>query len=356
MEGLIRNAVLFVVFCVASAAAWKALVRTSPIDPVPVQLPSRPKREGIYAPNDRLQKAEKLGLGLLPNPEDLALDKHKRLYTACSDGWIKRILLDQAGLRVENWTYVGGRPLGLAFGPNEELIVCDPFQGLLNVTEGKVEVLSTEVYGLKLKIVDGLDVTKEGVVYFTDASDKFQPEDFLLDCFEYRPHGRLLKYDPTTKTTTVLVTDIYFANGVALSSQQDFLIFCETLLFRCRKYWLKGENKGSVESFIENLPGFPDNIRYDGKGTFWIGIPGTRGVFWDLFAKHTSLRHVLFWLSKFIDVERFLFKNAGILGVSENGEVIAFYSDPMRHMVTGGFKIDDHLYFVSTHENSISRL
>ena len=41
---------------------------------------------------------------------------------------------------------------------------------------------------------------------------------------------------------------------------------------RCQRYWLKGEKAGSVGSFIDNLPAFPDNIKYDGKGHFWIGL------------------------------------------------------------------------------------
>lgn len=42
--------------------------------------------------------------------------------------------------------------------------------------------------------------------------------------------------------------------------------------FRCRKYWLKGERKGKLETFAENLPGAPDNINLAPDGTFWIAI------------------------------------------------------------------------------------
>lgn len=42
--------------------------------------------------------------------------------------------------------------------------------------------------------------------------------------------------------------------------------------FRCLKYWLKGENEGRAETFIENLPGAPDNINLAPDGSFWIAL------------------------------------------------------------------------------------
>lgn len=41
---------------------------------------------------------------------------------------------------------------------------------------------------------------------------------------------------------------------------------------RCKKYYIKGERKGSVDIFIDNLPGAPDNLRYDGEGHYWIAL------------------------------------------------------------------------------------
>lgn len=68
----------------------------------------------------------------------------------------------------------------------------------------------------------------DGSVYFSDASTKFGLVDWFLDALEARPHGRLLKYDPLAKKTSVVLSDLAFANGVALSPNEDFLIVCET--------------------------------------------------------------------------------------------------------------------------------
>lgn len=45
---------------------------------------------------------------------------------------------------------------------------------------------------------------------------------------------------------------------------------------RCRKYYIEGHKKGHVEKFIDNLPGMPDNIKYDGDGHYWIALPTVR--------------------------------------------------------------------------------
>ena len=42
--------------------------------------------------------------------------------------------------------------------------------------------------------------------------------------------------------------------------------------FRCLKYWLEGERKGRTETFIDNLPGGPDNVNLAPDGSFWIAL------------------------------------------------------------------------------------
>jgi len=353
-------AVVAAVLCIALAAGWKALLRTSPIDPASIDLPHPPQRLGVFAHNNRLQNAHKLGSGLISNPEDLAVDSQGRLYTGSGDGWIKRIsFVDNLDVLVENWTYVGGRPLGLAFGIHGELLVCEPSQGLLNVTEGHVEILAEEADGLKFKFADGVDASREGAVYFTDASYKYGFHDHLLDMLEYRPHGRLLKYDSSTKTTSVLLKDLYFPNGVALSAKQDFLVFCETTLYRCQKYWLEGPEKGTVESFIDNLPGLPDNIHYDGNGTFWIALATSRTLSWTIATKFPSVRHVLALIARLAPgaVIDAIVHEPSVLAVNEMGNPIALYADPnLSNQINSGLKMGDSLYYGSLTADYIGRV
>lgn len=102
---------------------------------------------------------------------------------------------------------------------------------MLNVSRhGKVRLLTDQAEGVKFRLTDSVDVAKDGMVYFTDASYKYSLSEFILDFFEGKPHGRLLSYNPRTKRTTVLVRDLYFANGVAVSPDQNSVVFCETIM------------------------------------------------------------------------------------------------------------------------------
>nr|GFA95674.1 protein strictosidine synthase-like 5-like [Tanacetum cinerariifolium] len=89
-------------------------------------------------------------------------------------------------------------------------------------------MLTNEAEGIKFGTTDGVTVAKNGILYFTDASAKYDLHNFKLDIFEGRPYGRLMSYDPCTKQTKVIARDLYYANGVEMSPDQDFVIFCET--------------------------------------------------------------------------------------------------------------------------------
>ncbi|KAL6957297.1 Protein STRICTOSIDINE SYNTHASE-LIKE 4, partial [Sarracenia purpurea var. burkii] len=103
--------------------------------------------------------------------------------------------------------------------------------GLLKVTkDGEIDLLTDEAEGVKFKLTDGVDVADNGVLYFTDASSKYRIKEFIWDALEGRPYGRFMSYDPSTQQTKVLVRDLYFANGVAISPDQSFVVFCETHL------------------------------------------------------------------------------------------------------------------------------
>ncbi|KAL7192864.1 hypothetical protein ACSBR2_024638 [Camellia fascicularis] len=294
-----------------------------------------------------LQGAEMVGVGQLFGPEDLAYDPNSGLiYTGCSDGWIKRVTVNEsvADSVVENWVNTGGRPLGLVLGHDNDLIIADANKGLLKVTsDGAIDLLTNEAEGVKFKLTDGVDITDAGMLYFTDASEKYSLNEMTQEISQGQPYGRLMSYDPSTKQTKVLVRDIYFANGVAVSPDQSFVIFCETRMRRCKRYYIQGERKGYVDTFIDNLPGIPDNIRYDGEGQYWIGLGKVTTFSWDLTQRYPLVRKVLAIIERCIGRPH-MKKNGGLLAVDLEGKPIAHYYDSGLSLITTGIKIADHLY------------
>ena len=195
-----------------------------------------PQLEGIYAVNNYLSEVEKLGKGAGLGPEDVDLDSQGRIYGSFADGRILRFAND--GSDRELFVNTKGRPLGMEFDLDGNLIIADAKQGLLSVSsDGKLTVLATEAEGNKFGFTDDLDVAKDGKIYFSDASDRYDIEDYIIDVIEHNPNGRLLVYDPETQNTKILLKDLYFANGVAVSSDRSFLLVVETSYYRVRKYW-----------------------------------------------------------------------------------------------------------------------
>ena len=106
-------------------------------------------------------------------------------------------------------------------------------------------VLTTEADGVPFKFTNDVDIAQNGIIYFTDASDKFAQKEYRDSALENRSDGRLLSYNPKTQETKVLINNLYFANGVAISSDKSFILVNETWEYRVRKYWLKGERAGN---------------------------------------------------------------------------------------------------------------
>ncbi|XP_010426697.1 PREDICTED: protein STRICTOSIDINE SYNTHASE-LIKE 4-like [Camelina sativa] len=336
------------------------LYQLDSFDPVPFPADSLISSASSIPPliNDRfLTGAEFIGVGFLNSPEDIAYHKDSNLiYTGCVDGWVKRVSIHDSVNEsvVEDWVNTGGRPLGIAFGLHGEVIVADANKGLLNISDDgkKTELLTDEAEGVGFKLTDAVVVADNGVLYFTDATYKYNIHQFIFDFLEGKPHGRLMSFDPTTRVTRVLVKDLYFANGVSLSPDQTHLVFCETIMRRCSKYYI---NEERVEVFIQGLPGYPDNIRYDGDGHYWIALISEVTTPWKLAMKYPFLRKLIYIAAKY-GVELLFIKNAGVMQVDLNGKPIALYHDhPFSH-ITSGVKIGNHLYCGNLLHSYITRL
>jgi len=93
----------------------------SPIRPLAWSPPPAPPMTGVLAPNQQLAGAE-LVTATPDGPEDITFDAHDRLYTGDESGTIYRL---SPGAAAEPFANTGGRPNGLRFAPDGNLIVAD---------------------------------------------------------------------------------------------------------------------------------------------------------------------------------------------------------------------------------------
>jgi len=343
-------AILLIIISIIILIALK-----SPIDPVAYSAPEKPAMTGVLEPNDLLQKAELLAKGKVNGPEEIAVDEKGRIYFGTPAGTISRLLSN--GI-IETFTTTGGRPLGMKFDQKGNLIVADANKGLLSVDpQGSIMILATSADGIPFKCTDALDVAKNGTIYFTDASDKFSLKDYLFDMLEARPHGRFMRYDPATGTVTVLLRGLNFANGVALSRDEDFVLVNETYTYSIHRYWLAGPKAGKSDIFIENLPGFPDNISSNGKGKFWLALFTVRNDVLDVLHQYPMIKSLLSKLpvSLWSKSKRYGF----VVALDERGNITETLQDPTgEHLydVTSAQEYAGYLYLGSSHADRIGKL
>ncbi|XP_062165724.1 protein STRICTOSIDINE SYNTHASE-LIKE 10 [Alnus glutinosa] len=253
----------------------------------------------IPGSHDQLHAAEIIQLTGAVGPESLAFDPNgEGPYTGVADG---RILKWQGDVR--GWTdfafttsarkecfrpfapeleHLCGRPLGLRFEKKTgNLYIADAYLGLqvIGPAGGLATQVVTEAEGQPLLFTNDMDIDEhEDVIYFTDTSRSFQRRQFMASILSGDKTGRLLKYDKSGKGLTVLLKGLAFANGVALSNDTSFVLVAETTTCRILRLWLHGPNAGNVDVFAE-LPGFPDNVRRNSRGEFWVALHAKKGLF-----------------------------------------------------------------------------
>lgn len=323
-----------------------------PIDPGSWTPPIAPKLEGNYQVNEKLKSIEKRYADQCHQCEDVAIDSIGNIYGGSIHGEI--LQFSPTGTRIE-LVNTGGRPLGLDFGKNGKLYIADAIKGLLelDVKTKQLQVLSTTHGGRDFKFVDDLEVADDGKIYFSDASDKFSFHEHQADLMEHRPNGRLMVYDPTTGKTDMLVDELFFANGIAVSPKQDFVLCNETAKYRVRRYWIKGPKKGTNDIFIENLPGFPDGISQGDNGIFWLALITPRQQVLDDILSQPFIRKVVMRLPKSVQVapERYSF----ILGLDHKGKILQNLQDPAGGYteITSVQQFDNQLFLGSLKEAAI---
>jgi sugar lactone lactonase YvrE len=197
------------------------------------------------------------------------------VWTGTADGGVLRVSHDgRTNTRVAE---TGGRPLGIEELPDGRLLVCDARRGLMAVdpASGGVETLLTHVEGRPMRFCNNAAVATDGTVFFSDSSTQHGIEDWKADLVQKGRTGRLFRRD-VDGTVTRLLDGLAFANGVALSSDESFVVVAETSARTLVRHWLSGERAGTRDLLCQALPGYPDNIARGSDGLVWVAIASPR--------------------------------------------------------------------------------
>ena len=127
-------------------------------------------------------------------------------------------------------------------------------------------------------------------------------------------------YDPAKRKTTTLLKGLSFANGVAVSHDQNYVLVNETGEYRIIRFWITGPKKGKTEPLIEALPGFPDNISTGLDGRYWVALISPRNNLVDNLADKPFLRKMVQRMPAFLRPKAVSYGH--IIAVDGKGKVL----------------------------------
>lgn len=300
------------------------------------------------------QKSERILNNYIIGPESIA-QRNDKLYVGTADGRLLEVGdldTDAPSLRfITRFAESGaddcydnqyhklnrcGRPLGLRFDSQGYLVVADGVFGLyrVNVTHGAKKPLAAfppDLKGIYNDFV--IDPTDENIIYVTISSTRWGLDQVPWSLVEHENTGLVVAVNIKTGVITRLADGIYFANGIELTADKQYLLVSECSNYDILKISLDhmhrvisgAEPASSLkkEVFAQNLPGEPDNIRLF-NGNIYVAFAITRAkgrTLSDLMSRLPIVRKAFgrfcFLISQVLDfVNRQISHNAALEEVS----------------------------------------
>ncbi len=278
--------------------------------------------------NEKLTSSKKISLNDWHGPEDIVFDSAGNMYAGVhskendfSDGRILKI--DTAG-KVEVFFNTESWVAGLHFDNSGNLIALSHKQGLICIDPQKnVTVLANkDAKGKPFLIPNGLDIASDGRIFFSNTSHESA---YTIDygrkiILETKPLGGLYLYDPSLKKVETLIDGTYFGNGVVLSKDETYVLVTETTKYRILRYWLKGDKAGQTETFIDNLPGFPNGISVREDGSYWLGFSTKRTDALDKIHAKPRMKKLVYGLPGWLQPKPEKF--GMVMNISQDGKIL----------------------------------
>ena len=319
---------------ITSFAVLALTLKSCTIEPLVWNPKSKPLFEGTTKLNNELTDIDKIELNGWVGAEDIVFDSIGNLYCGVhkavndfSDGKILKITPEG---KIEIFYDAGSWVAGLHFDNHHNLIALSHRQGLISINPQKevTVLINKDNKGRSFLIPNGLDMDTEQNIYFTNTSSQnpYSIKHGRKLILEMKPDGGLYRYNLKTKELNTLIEGTYFGNGVVVSKDETYLLMVETTKYRIVRYWIKGENAGKTEIFIDNLHGFPNGISIRHDGTFWLGFTTKRNDALDKIHPKPGMKKLVYSLPIWLQPQQDKF--GMVMHISESGEILNSFFDP----------------------------
>ncbi len=188
----------------------------------------------------------------------------------------------------------------------------------------------TEANSRRLAFCNDLSISADGRrIYFTEP---FAYEGASMgggarfEAISLGRNGRIWEVQVADGRVGAVARGMIFADGILIEPEggpsgqgiESSLLVAETVAFRIVRVHLAGARAGTIEPFIENLPGMPDGLDRDAEGRIWTGFLKLRTIAIDQIHTRPWLKPLLLRLPP------------SLLPVDEATGVAAFDPDDAR--------------------------
>jgi gluconolactonase len=208
-------------------------------------------------------------------PEGVAVDRDGAIYGGGSDGVVRRLSAD--GRLTPIATVSDGQLGGLAFDRDDNLFVCDGFNGrVMRVSRrGEVSVFAEWAGNARLFVPNFPAFDPDGDLWVSNSFDRpLSQLDLAAEHSAPRPLGSLVRLAPDGRGEVVL-RDMYMPNGLAIDPAREWLYVLQTTREECVRLRL-GSAEPTLEPYGGPLGGGPDGMAFAVDGGLFITIPNAR--------------------------------------------------------------------------------
>lgn len=193
----------------------------------------------------------------LDHPEGLAFDAEGHLYAGGELGQIYRVREDGSA---EELCRTGGFSLGMCFGPDDHLYVCNHgLQCVLKVKKtGEWSVFAEYAGTYKLRVPNSVVCDRNGHLYVSDSGGWKQGD------------GAVFRFDPDGNGSRFGDASFRFANGLALSPDERSLYVAESNADCVQAIDIRDGKAGAMTCAASGLYHVPDGVCTDREGRLYV--------------------------------------------------------------------------------------
>jgi sugar lactone lactonase YvrE len=229
-----------------------------------------PAMDGAISPNDLLDALPSIGEPI-PGADDVAeghdgavyVSGGQRVFRLTGDGYQSRDVFAE----------FDGNAGGLAMHPDGRLLVCVAGKGLAAVDITGRQTWLSQAEDRPLRCLTSV-AAADGTIFLTDGTTAYEPDDWSRDLMAKNHLGRLLACGPGLDAPRVLLRDLYYPNGLAISGKH--LWFTESWNHRVSRAAIDGQTIARPQVVIGNLAGYPARLGSAAGGGFWLAVFAVR--------------------------------------------------------------------------------